>query len=346
MKRRAGLLIAGLALLGGPGAAVASGGGGIGLAYGIGGTRGVPKIVIANANGGHRRTLGAGGVPAVAPNGGAVAFGTENGDAAVDLYSAAGRLIGKYFNGKRLEAGQITWSNDSRYIAVGLTDVDATTTVGQSGLAIIDTSTGTVTTIARGEVEGITWAPTSDVLVFGLVKSADQLGPSNLYVATATGGPVRPLTTDNRSLDPVFGALGIAYVKFRSRGKDKAPAYQIWLMYGTRSTQITHTKPGPLVDGLVPIAVSANGQRLIAGFVGEDTDDAYTVDLKTRAAHKLRVGKKIVTGWGISSNGERVLVDVGGFENDNSAGEVESLPFGGGQPRILVRHGDYPSWPQ
>lgn len=341
-----GLIIAGLALLWGPGAAVASGGGGIGLAYGIGGTRGVPKIVIANANGGHRRTLGGGGVPAVAPNGSAVAFGTEDGKAAVDVYSSAGKLIGKYLSGKRLEATQITWSNDSRYIAVGLTDVDATTTIGQSGLAIIDTTTGTVTTIARGEVEGITWAPTSDVVVFGLVKSASEFGPSNLYVATPTGGPVHQLTTDNRSLDPVFGALGIAYVKFTRRGKDKAPAYQIWLMYGTRSTQITHTKPGPLAEGLVPIAVSANGQRLIAGFVGEDTDNAYTVELKTRAVHELHVGKQIVTPWGISSNGKRVLVDVGGFENDNSAGKVESLLFGGGKPTILVRHGDYPSWPQ
>jgi Tol biopolymer transport system component len=332
-------------LLGVAAAAAASGGGKIGLAYGIGGDKGVPKIVIVVA--GHRRTIGAGGVPAVAPNGRAVAFGTEGGKVAVDVYSSRGKLIGKYFDGKRVEAGPIEWSPDSRYIAVGLTDVNSTTTVGESGLAIIDTSTGRATTIAHGQLEGVSWAPTVDVLVFGLAKSVNQQGPSNLYVSGPDGSSLAQLTTDNHSVDPVWGALGVAYVKFRNRGRNNAPAYQLWLLNPKgQSRQITHTKPGPLVEGLVPIAVSANGQRMVAGYAGEDTDNAYTVNLVTRAVREVHSGEQIVTAWGISRNGKRVLVDVGGFENNNSAGKVESVPFGGGRPTVLAKHGDYPSWNQ
>jgi hypothetical protein len=345
VKRAVGPIAGVALLLGAAAGALASGGGKIGLAYGVGGDRGVPKIVIANTNGGHRRTLGPGGVPAVAPDGSAVAFGTESGKAAVDVYSSADKLIGRYFNGKRVEAGPIVWSNDSRYIAVGLTDVNATTTVGESGLAIIDTATGTATTIAHGQLEGVSWAPNSDGLVFGLAKSINQLGPSNLYVSGPDGSPIGRVTANNDSVDPIWGALGVAYVRFRNRGRDKAPVYQLWLSNSAgKSTQITHTKPGPLVEGLVPIAVSANGQRMVAGYVGTDTDNAYTVNLVTHAVHEIRVGNKIVTAWGISRNGKRVLVDVGGFENNNSAGEVESVPFGGGRPAVLAKHGDYPNW--
>lgn len=345
MKRALGPVLGVCAVLGCVAPAAASGGGRIGLAYGTGGERGQPRIVIANANGGHRRTLAAGGVPAVAPNGSAVAFGTESGKVAVDVYSAAGKLIGHYFNGRRVEAGPIVWSSDSRYLAVGLTDVDATTRIGESGLAIIDTVTGRATTIAHGQLEGVTWGPTSDTLVYGLAKSTSQVGPSNLYVSTPTGSSMAQLTTNDHSVDPLWGALGITYVQFKNRGHGDAPAYQLWLMNAkAQSRQITHTRPGPLVEGLVPIAVSANGQRLIAGFQGEDTDNTFTVNLLTHAVHQIRVGKQIVTPWGISRDGKRLLVDVGGFENDDNAGEIESVPFAGGKPTVLEQHGDYPSW--
>jgi hypothetical protein len=53
-----------------------------------------------------------------------------------------------------------------------------------------------------------------------------------------------------------------------------------------------------------------------------------------------------VTPWGISRDGKRVLVDVGGFEGPANAGKVESLSFAGGSPTILAQHGNVPSWDQ
>jgi hypothetical protein len=52
------------------------------------------------------------------------------------------------------------------------------------------------------------------------------------------------------------------------------------------------------------------------------------------------------TGWGISSNGKNVLIDVGGFENPPQDGTVESIPFAGGKPTVLHKHGDEPNWAQ
>jgi WD40 repeat protein len=345
MKRTAVPALAVVLLSAAATGAFASGGGTIGLAYAGGGAHGAPKIVIANATGGDPRTLINGSVPSVSPNGASVAFGPVTGKVGLVVYSAAGKLTGKFFVRDGVEVNPIAWSHDSRYIAVGLVDVNATTQIGKSGVAIIDTSTGTATTIAHGQVQGVSWSPTSDTVVFGLIKSASVEGPSNLYTWDVASSSLKQLTHDNHSLEPVWGKLGVAYDQFKKR--KESPAYQIWLMNSAgHSTQITHTRPGPLVQGLVPIAVSANGQRMIAGFEGEDTDIAYTVDLTSHAVHQLKVANESVTPWGISRDGKRVLVDVGGFEGPANAGKVESLSFGGGSATILAQHGNVPSWDQ
>jgi hypothetical protein len=331
-------------LIAAPGAG-ASGGGTIGLAYATDGSHGLPKVVIAAANGSDPRTLSAGDVPSVAPNGSAVAFGPPSGKVGLLVCSAAGKVTGKYFVSDGVEVNPIVWSHDARYIAVGLTDVNASTTIGKSGVAIIDTQTGKATTVAHGQAQGLSWSPTTDTVGFGLIKSASVLGSSNLYSWDVASASLDQLTHNNHSLEPVWGKLGIAYDQ--SKKRKESPAYQVWLMNASgHSTQITHTKPGPLVQGIVPLAVSANGQRMIAGYEGEDTDLAYTVDLKSHAVHELKVGNQSVTPWGVSRDGKRLLVDVGGFEGAPSAGKVESLTFAGGSPTVLAQHGNFPSWDQ
>ncbi|HEV3054645.1 MAG TPA: hypothetical protein VGX45_08340, partial [Solirubrobacteraceae bacterium] len=110
--------------------------------------------------------------------------------------------------------------------------------------------------------------------------------------------------------------------------------------------QITHTNPGLLVSGLAPIAVSADGTHLAADYGGQDTDSGYAVNLVTHKVTQLRAGQQNVTAWGISRDGQRVLVSVGGFQQGPSTGKVETMPFGGGAPTLLVAHGDDPSWNQ
>jgi Tol biopolymer transport system component len=344
MKRGTGLLIAAFTLLWVCSGALASGGTS-GIAYTIETASGPPKVAVASANGSSPRTVGKGSVPSLSPSGKSVAFGTVGGGGpSLVVYSPTGKLQGKYFNSKQVEVGPIAWSHDSRYLAVGLTDVNATTKIGKSGMAIVDTTTGKIYMVAHGMVSGASWDPSGDSVVFGLTTKANFSGGWNLYTSGPNTITLHKITTNNNSLNPVWGKLGIAYTQSKERGKNSAPQYQIWLMNGAHSTQITRVKANFLQEGLVPLAVSANGVDMIADFVGQDTSYAYTVNLKTHATKKLIVSGQTVTPWGVSKNGKRVLVVFGGFET--AAGTIETLPFGGGSPTVLVAHGNFPSWNQ
>jgi hypothetical protein len=341
-------MIVSVGLLGAASGAFASGST-VGLAYESAGAKGSPQIWVAAGNGSNAHKLTTGGQPSLAPNGGAVAVVPESGHSGVVIYSAAGKVLGKFFDSKQVSPGQLAWSRDSRYLAVALTDVNTVTKIGKSGLAIVDTQTGTVTMIAHGTVSGISWSPTtSDSLVYGLSTSVSFSAPTNLYMysSTKSSSATMPLTTDGHSVEPVWGKRGIVFAHVSERGHQNAPAYQLFVLNSGHSTQITHMKIGPLVDGLVPVAVSADGTDLAAEFIGTDTSAGYSVNLATHAVKQLHVKGQGVSAWGISRNGKRILVDFGGFENPPQDGTLETVPFSGGSPTVLVTHGDFGSWNQ
>jgi len=341
-----GAMIGAVVLLWAAAGALASGGT-AGIAYTIETKTGPPMVVVANADGSSPRTLGKGSLATVSPNGKSVAFATQGGRGpSLVVYSAAGRLTGKFFNSKQVSVGPLAWSRDSRYLAAGLTDVNAVNKVGKSGMAIVDTQTGKIYMVAHGMVSGASWSPSGDSVVFGLTSSPNFSGGWNLYTSGPNTITLHKITTNNDSLNPVWGKLGIAYDQSKSRGKNSAPQYQIWLMNGGHSTQITNVKANFLQEGLAPLAVSANGVDMIADFGGQDTEIGYTVNVKTHATKELMVSGQTVIGWGISKNGRRVLVVFGGFETNASAGKIETLPFGGGSPTVIVAHGNFPSWNQ
>jgi hypothetical protein len=113
-------------------------------------------------------------------------------------------------------------------------------------------------------------------------------------------------------------------------------------------TQLTHLKVPTLLDGLSPLSASADGNRLIAEYGGEDTSYAWTVQLSPLQVKPLRVAGQSpdaqqVQGAQISSDGRQLLIDVGGFEQPPNHGEVESVGFAGGTATKLAR-GTQPSW--
>jgi Tol biopolymer transport system component len=347
MTRALGATIAACALLWVASGAFASSST-VGLAYESGGTKGPSQIWVANGDGSNPRKLTTGDQPSLAPNGGAVAVVSESGHSAVVIYSAAGSVIGKFFNARKVAAGQLVWSRDSRYLAVGLSDTTQLTKIGASGIAVIDTKTGTTSMIASGVVSGISWSPTSDALVYGLSTKASFDAPTNLYMysATKSTASTRPLTTDGRSVEPVWGKRGIVFAHVSLRAHQQAPMYQLFVLKNGHSTQITHMKIGSLVDGLVPVAVSADGAHLAAEFEGTDTSAGYSVNLVTHAVKQLIVKGQEVSAWGISRDGKRILVDFGGFENPPQDGTLETVPFSGGSPTTLEAHADFGSWDQ
>ncbi len=321
------------------------------IAYETSGRQEQTRVV--NSNGSGRKLLGTGQEPLVSPNGQMVAASPvgSHGHALV-VYSTVGKPTQVYLNLAQAIATALSWSPDSRYLAVDLEDTTASSTAsnpGAGGVAIVDTTTETVKRIARGFVWGASFDPVpnaSDRLAYAVSGAHKLNSPTEIYASNADGSAQAQITHGGRSLNPVWGPKTIAYDRQRFRG-DNAPAYNIWQMNGDGSDrrQITHLRVGPLLDGLIPLAWSASGRRMVAEFVGEDTNEGYTVSVVSRTAKPIKVAHhNSVEANGISRNGKTVLVTLDAGENPTAVGQIATIPFSGGRPRVLARHAGFGSW--
>lgn len=322
------------------------------LAYLTETASGTPKVWISAANGSAPKLLGPGQQPLLAPNGQSVAvalFGTVSGlqehGPAIGIYPSSGAAIADYLSLETQTATPLAWSPDSRYLAVYAQSNATVGIASSSSLDVIDTQSGTVTTIAHGAVYGASFARDgSDRLVFALAHSLSPSAKTNLYIAEANGAGVHPITTDGRSLFPIWGPTYIAYD--RERMRRLSPEYQIWLatLTNPRVRKLTHVRVGSLVQGLIPLQFSATGSRLLAELEGEDTSEAFAVNVANGRARPVHVGRQEVQGAGISSDGSTLLLDTGSFEEPPSHGRIVTVPWAGGAPTVLVAHGAQASW--
>jgi hypothetical protein len=264
---------------------------------------------------------------------------------ALAIYSAAGALPRRYFEASQDTARAVAWSPDSRYVAVILSSTDPGSSVASS-LIVIDTRHYTNRVLAQGVVYGASFAPDgSDRLVYAFATSTAIGARVNLIVTAPDGLRARPVTIDGRSLNPVWGRKGIAFDHEQVR-VNAAPAYQLGLIQpdGTGARTLTRLAIPALQNGLVPVAFSHDGARLLAEYEGQDTSEAWTLTIADGVLHQLMIGGSSVTGGSITADGARVLVDSGGFLYPPDHGVVESVPFGGGTGQLLVADGSEPSW--
>jgi Tol biopolymer transport system component len=309
-------------------------------------------IWTVRADGSQTTRVGAGSSPVIAPSGQQVAaslfgigIGVETGPA-LAIYSTVGAAPLEYLSLAGETATPLAWSPDGRYLAVDVQSTAIKNTAKLSGLAIVDLQAGTLTVIAHGQLYGASFAPNgSDELVYGLSPAQTLSAPVNVYRSKPDGTSTVALTRDGRSLFPVWGPGAIAYDRERLRRND-APVYQIWLRSPTSSKtrRLTNIDVRTLVSGLVPLAFSADGSRLLAQFEGQDTSEAWTVRLPSGRARRLTVRGRSVQAAGLSSDGKTVLVDEGGFDGPASEGRVATMPFSGGLSKLLVAHGSQSSW--
>jgi len=312
------------------------------------------KVWLASANGSEPKLLGPGQQPLLAPNGQSVAvslFGatadSEHGPS-LGIYPASGGPVADYLALETTTAAPLAWSPDSRYLALALQSNGATNVADNPGLAVIDTQTRILTQIARGTIYGASFARDgSDRLVFGLSHSESFAGGVNLYMSEASGAGLHRVTTDGRSLNPVWGPKYIAYD--RERMRHLSPEYQIWLASssgaGVRTLRrLTHIRVASLVQGLVPLAFSGDGSRLLAEFEGQDTTGAYAVNVASGRVRSVTIHGQAVIGAGISSDGSTLLLDQGAFMQPPSHGRIVTVPFAGGPAKVLVAHGSQASW--
>jgi Tol biopolymer transport system component len=311
-----------------------------------------PTVFVANDNGSSARKLGAGSNPRVSPDGQAVVFyrfGKGNQPSELMLAPASGGAP------KRLASGWqdpfvFAWSPDSTTIAVLLGPE-----VGRQRLTTIDLATGTQQTIASGFFSGVSFSPQGGQLVYA--RSTEEFGSkSDVYridllpPGAVSVAPVLPrqITTDHRSTSPLWGPNErIVFVKhLGEKSRKYGPKNDLFLMNpdGRGVKRLTHTKVAPLLSGLSPTEWSANGNRLLTEFGGQDTTYAVTVNPKTGAERALTKQREVgFVGTALSRDGKFVLGSLGGFE-PGPGHKVVRIPYAGGKPKVLANNASEADW--
>ncbi len=298
-------------------------------------------IWVADADGSHARKLGNGDLPLISPNGAIVAAGES---AKLTTFSTAGGLAHTFPAPDRALPEPLAWSPDSRYLVVGLQS-DATNGITGAGLGVIDTTDETFAVIAKGVIYGASFAVNgTDAIVYASANSQLYSAPVNLHTIAPDGAGATQITSDGHSLAPVWGAKGIVFDHEQFVKSSGQEDYQLWLRNGTTVTQLTHMKIPPLLDGLVPIGFSADGNRLIAAYTGTDTDTAWTVQISPLRVRQVSVNGQTVQAGAISRNGDTLLVDGGAFEDYADAGTIETVPFTSSHPAHKLDRGAFPTW--
>ena len=319
------------------------------------GSFGAPVSVpyVANDDGSEaHRVANSGTTPHVSPDGLSVAFLHEGGGHAQELQVVlvAGGVPRTLMVGFR-EPFYLAWSPDSSTIAA-LRGPE----LGKRKLVLINVLTGAQRVVAQGFFSGFSFSPDGSELVYSRAGSEKYPPRSDVFrvqfvppgaVSVAAEKPVR-LTNDHRSLDPLWGPNNqIVFVKQLEAKKRKyGPKNKLFLInpQGKGVKRLTHTKVDPLLQGLFPTDWSANGDRLLAEFEGQDTSYAVTVNPKTGAQRPLLKAEEMgFVGTALSADGKTVLGFEGGFDPGNNH-NIATVPYGGGKPTVLARNAFEPSW--
>jgi hypothetical protein len=316
----------------------------------ITGLPGSPSVWVANAiDGSSPLYLGPASSAQISPAGGEVAVVNvekQTNAWALSLYSTTDASPPTTIIPKRPQPMTLlAWSPDSRLILV---------TVGTSPaqLMIVDTTTEQTRAIATGVIYGASFAPgPSDTVVYARAKLNKTA--VNIYTTSATGTDTRQLTSDGHSEDPLWGPSGIIYSRATARAKNPYPELQLWQMNtdGSDARQLFSLQNiKPQLEGLIAVAISANGQHLLANLVGPTASSAaepYTVDLsRTKPAWRDLTGQGSgYIGDAISGDGKTILVTKGTAKNLKAL-SVVTFPWNGGKPTTIVKQGGYASWNQ
>jgi Tol biopolymer transport system component len=313
-------------------------------------------IWVATGTGADQRELGTGSQPLLSPNGAFVAAENFGGVYQLKVFSVSG---GVRYLSKNLSATPLAWSPNSQYLVVAV--MSNSSNGAGSYLAVVNTATWTVAKIANGVVGGASFSPSGGQIAYSVWPDAYTL-KSNIYTINLNGSGNTQITFGHDSLSPIWGAKGIVFTRegcspgsldgkpIRCEGDTRyydgqpyGPSGQLWLKSGSQLTQLTHVPVNLLVFGLTPVGVSANGNRILAAFGGEDTDYSVAVQISPRIVHTVNVGEQYAVPGAISRNGDTLLIAYGSFEQAADTGTVDTVPFLGSQLTKLAR-GAWPTW--
>ncbi len=305
-----------------------------------------PQVWVSGVDGSSPLALGPASSALLSPNGMEVAAVSIEKTQAVkkstlSLYATSGGSSATVSSSVQFMQ-LLAWSADSKLILV---------TVGASPaqLDVVNVATDQIHTIATGVIDGASFAPSSSDQV-AYARAAPSTTRVDLYVTSPSGTNTRQLTKDGRSEYPLWGPNGIVYSHEYIRAKDPYPELQLWFIKasGAGARQLTRIQVGPQLEGLTPIAFSANGKHLLANFVGQDPQDhteAYTIDLTGPKPlwRDLTGDGNGNIGDAISADGKTILLTKGMTANLGPL-SIETIPWSGGKPTTIVAQGAYASW--
>ena len=241
----------------------------------------------------------------------------------------------------------VTWSPDSKRIAVAEQTPATRTTRGTQQIVTIDVATGCIHAISRASLPySLSFSPAADQLAYTLSASANPIR-DDIYRTPATGGHAVRLTYGGHSMAPLWGRNWIVFVRASPGTAAGIPKQNLYLVRpsGAGVHRLTHEAIGKHMFGFTPLAWSADGRRLIAEFEGLGAT-SYVVTVNPRTGAVRHVGlpttqHEVIRGAARSRDGTTIL----GVQE--SAREVESVvtfPYSGGKVHVLAQNAVGPSW--
>ncbi|HSK51038.1 MAG TPA: hypothetical protein VK889_11175 [Solirubrobacterales bacterium] len=306
-----------------------------------------PVVWAAGDDGTKARPIAKGTYPRVSPDGNSVVYyrirKSTNYRQEMVLSKIDGTGKPKVMLPRWSEPFSFDWSPDSSTI-VAVTGPE----LGKKRLVSIDVASGKQKTIARGYFSGVSFDWDENQIAYGKANSERYPPKVNVFTTHLERGTTERLTSDKRSLYPLWGPKDrIVFVKLLGGKKRRyGPKNDLFLMNeeGEVERRITNTKVGPLLAGLTPTAWSEDGDRLLAEFGGQDTSYAVTVDPLTGAERPLTKKRETgLVGADLSMDGSTVLGSIGGFE-PGPGHKVVAIPYTGGKPKVLAKNASEPDW--
>jgi Tol biopolymer transport system component len=269
-------------------------------------------VYAAQPSGESRRKLAVGSSPLISPDGRWVAYvgGTRERPGVVRLISSSGG------RSTRLGAGSpAAWSPDSRSLVIASGE--------RAVVRDIASRAGATVRLPQG-ASGFSFSPDGRSLVFEVSSEAGR----DVATMPVVGGPVRMLTDDGRSGQPLWGHAGIAFWRADSGAGD------VWLMDedGSRERRLTRTDAG-----IYPAAWSADGRRLLAAAPARDNGALFAVDLDAGRTRPLTGFIGGLFAQGLSRDGRTVLAAIGCGATSSRIGVLVTMPFDGGERTVISR---------
>ena len=285
------------------------------------------KVVIARNDGSDRRVLAAGVSSLISPDSSRVAvtaFRPAKGTFALELFSATGGAPGVSIP----NLSRAVWSPDSTKL---VTD-DST----DHRLRVIDAGTGTMTTLATGTFDGVSFSPDSSQVAYVQRPTGGFRLGGDLKVTDLATGTTRVLRHGvSRAL---WGPDMIAFSTVARRRHYDLLNVAAVRPDGSGYRQLTHVHPTSIFFGLVPLAWSADGTRLLTTVWGSDGYwlNTYGVDAVHGGSRLIARG---VEATALSRDGRYIIGQTGdaeccGYAHTN----IVRVPWNGGRQRVLLRH--------